>query len=143
MENKSFVMYLEWIPALELLKDSEFRNLILALFDYVSAGEHHRKLSLTAEVCFSFMRKRIDFDQEKWLETKKETSGCRKEGRPSKKNTGNRKIISRLSNQKSKISKWFFCFLRKPVYVYVSVYVYVYVYVYEYEYEDDIYYIVY
>ncbi|MBP3414431.1 MAG: hypothetical protein J6L81_04440 [Clostridia bacterium] len=85
MENKSFVMYLEWIPALELLKDSEFRSLILALFDYVSAGEHHRKLSLTAEVCFSFMRKRIDFDQKKWLETKRKRQAAgKKGGRPKK-----------------------------------------------------------
>jgi hypothetical protein len=84
--KKSFVFYLSWRSAINLLNDSQKAELLNAIFDYV-AGEPVFINDGGVNICFEFIKSDIERDLEKWgnIKEKRREAG-KKGGMYSKKN---------------------------------------------------------
>ena len=67
MAKTSVQVYYDYTDQFELLDDAQFRKIIYAMIDYDKTGEH-KKLDKLTNVAFSFIKKRIDYDQNKYFE---------------------------------------------------------------------------
>ncbi len=84
--KKSFVFYLSWRSAINLLNDSQKAELLNAIFDYV-AGEPVFINDGGVNICFEFIKSDIERDLEKWENIKeKRREAGKKGGMYSKKN---------------------------------------------------------
>jgi hypothetical protein len=84
--KKSFVFYLSWRSAINLLNDSQKAELLNAIFDYVS-GEPVFINDGGVNICFEFIKSDIERDLEKWENIKeKRREAGKKGGMYSKKN---------------------------------------------------------
>ena len=84
--KKSFVFYLSWRSAINLLNDSQKAELLNAIFDYV-AGEPVFINDGAINICFEFIKSDIARDLEKWENIKeKRREAGKKGGMYSKKN---------------------------------------------------------
>jgi hypothetical protein len=84
--KKSFVFYLSWRSAINLLNDSQKAELLNAIFDYVS-GEPIFINDGGVNICFEFIKSDIERDLEKWKNIKnKRSEAGKKGGRPPKEN---------------------------------------------------------
>ena len=120
--KKSFVFYLSWRSAINLLNDSQKAELLNAIFDYVS-GEPVFINDGGVNICFEFIKSDIERDLEKWENIKeKRREAGKKGGMYSKKNnpvgfseTQNNPLGFKLINQtKQKEAKEAFaCFAKQ------------------------------
>jgi hypothetical protein len=84
--KKTFVFYLSWRSAINLLNDSQKAELLNAIFDYVS-GEPVFINDGGVNICFEFIKSDIERDLEKWENIKeKRREAGKKGGMYSKKN---------------------------------------------------------
>lgn len=80
----SFVIYTEWSDQFELLNDHQRSVLIMAIFDY-QKGESIPEMDATTAMAFSFIKKTLDRDAQKWAETvEKRREAGKLGGRPKK-----------------------------------------------------------
>ena len=67
MAKTSVQVYYDYTDQFELLDDTQFRKLIYAMIEYDKTGEH-KKLDKITNIAFSFIKKRIDYDQKKYFD---------------------------------------------------------------------------
>ena len=77
--KKSFVFYLSWRSAINLLNDSQKAELLNAIFDYVS-GEPVFINDGGVNICFEFIKSDIERDLEKWENIKEKRREAGKKG---------------------------------------------------------------
>lgn len=86
MNKKSFILYADYLEHFLRLPNEEAGLLIKATLVYVNSGDEN-SLPPAADMAFSFIKKQIDRDSEKWRETcKKRSEAGKKGGRPKKAN---------------------------------------------------------
>ena len=87
-DNKALMLYFDNRDLFEFLNDSEFRALVMALFDYGETGRLPDKgLDRTVMMLFTQMKKRVDWDRERYDEMcRKRSEAGKKGGRPKKSN---------------------------------------------------------
>ena len=67
--KKSFLLYLDMADPIEMLSDAEAGRLMKAVFRYASTGALPEELKAPANICFQFIRRSLDRDQEKYERT--------------------------------------------------------------------------
>ena len=104
--KKSFVFYLSWRSAINLLNDSQKAELLNAIFDYV-AGEPVFINDGGVNICFEFIKSDIARDLEKWENIKeKRREAGKKGGMYSKKNNPlGFKLINQTKQKEAKEAK--------------------------------------
>jgi hypothetical protein len=96
--KKSFVFYLSWRSAINLLNDSQKAELLNAIFDYVS-GEPVFINDGGVNICFEFIKSDIERDLEKWENVKnKRSEAGKKGGRPPKENESEKQTKAKKAN---------------------------------------------
>ena len=96
--KKSFVFYLSWRSAINLLNDSQKAELLNAIFDYV-AGEPVFINDGGVNICFEFIKSDLERDLEKWENIKNKRSEAGKMGgRPSKINEDEKQTKAKKAN---------------------------------------------
>ena len=96
--KKSFVFYLSWRSAINLLNDSQKAELLNAIFDYVS-GEAVFINDGGVNICFEFIKSDIERDLEKWENVKnKRSEAGKKGGRPPKENESEKQTKAKKAN---------------------------------------------
>lgn len=78
-EKKSFLLYLDYREHFELLDDEGKGRLLMALFEYAESGRI-LELSGMEKMAFSFIRKQMDKDSQKWEETKHKRQAAGRKG---------------------------------------------------------------
>lgn len=78
-DQKSFIMYCDYIEPIKKLKNEDAGILIKAILSYVSEGELI-PLSDAADIAFSFIKTSLDRDKIKWEETKEKRSAAGRAG---------------------------------------------------------------
>ena len=76
--KRSFVLYYDYRDHLDLLKDEERGNLLMALLDYGEMGKKP-ELEGAALMAFSFIAKQMDRDAEKYAQTCAKYNPCQKD----------------------------------------------------------------
>ena len=96
--KKSFVFYLSWRSAINLLNDSQKAELLNAIFDYV-AGEPVFINDGGVNICFEFIKSDIERDLEKWENVKnKRSEAGKKGGGPPKENESEKQTKAKKAN---------------------------------------------
>lgn len=88
-KKNSFVLYTDYREQLRLLPDDERGRLMMALMDYAADGTVSGILSDAGQMCFAFIRQRMDRDNEKYAnicKTRAESGAMG--GRPRKADAG-------------------------------------------------------
>lgn len=67
MAKTSVQVYYDYTDQFELLDDAQFRKIIYAMIEYDKTGKH-KKLDKITNIAFSFIKKRIDYDQNKYFQ---------------------------------------------------------------------------
>ena len=79
--KKSFVLYVDYKQHLDLIEDAEdYRALFDAIFQYCATGYEPENLKGVAMMAFSFIKKNIDRDCEKWEHTRKKRAEAGRKG---------------------------------------------------------------
>lgn len=82
-KRKSFLLYLDYREHLDLLDDAGKGRLLTAIFEYAETGHLSTKLSGMEQMAFSFIRKQMDRDFERYEHTiAARREAGRKGGRP-------------------------------------------------------------
>lgn len=68
--KKSFLLYSDFAPHLDLLTDTEVGQLFRAVFAYVNNGDIPQNLTPAAAMLFSVLRSQLDRDAEKWADVR-------------------------------------------------------------------------
>ena len=78
-DKKGFIFYLDYEEHLNLLSDAEVGQLIRAMIKY-EKNDSEPQLDGIVKMAFSFIKKQLDRDKEKWEDTKKRKSEAGKKG---------------------------------------------------------------
>ena len=103
MKRDTWVFYTEWTDHFELLNDHQRSALIMAIMYYQQERELPEMDGIT-QMAFSFIKKTLDRDSEKWQEiVKKRSEAGKKGGRPKKQEKA--KKANALSEKQEKAKK--------------------------------------
>lgn len=78
-DKKSFLIYLDYKEHFDLLTDEQLGMLMRAIMEYESTGKEP-KIDGVLKMAFSFIKKQLDRDREKWKEEKNKKSEAGKKG---------------------------------------------------------------
>ena len=79
MDKKSFLIYLDYEEQFDLLTDEQIGQLMRAIIKYEKTGEEP-VLDGMIKMAFSFIKKQLDRDREKWTEEKQKRSEAGRKG---------------------------------------------------------------
>jgi len=79
IDKKSFLIYLDYKEHFDLLTDEQLGQLMRVIMEYEATGEEP-KIDGVLKMAFSFIKKQLDRDREKWQEQKSKKSEAGKKG---------------------------------------------------------------
>ena len=103
MDKNSFLIYLDYEEQFNLLTDEQIGKLMRAIMKYEKTKEEPTFDDNMLLMAFSFIKKQLDRDEEKWLEEKKKRSEAGKKGMAKRWGNDN-KVITENNNDNDDIN---------------------------------------